>query len=248
MNIDILKPHSSHKTIYDTPSDIKSVWKDLYTSMEESGLLCPVIISDDNTIISGVRRWMIAKELGWKEIEVIVYNGDNNEIESLIVTSNSNREKSYAEKVNEVIHLLRVIGNRQGRRNLPENLRGSKYEIVAKKLGAGFSKENVTKISKIHKHDETNPNQKGKLLDLVKGGAPVDAVLKLIKGDAERDNDIQKVIIEEGKYTLINDDCITALSELKCSFIDMCFSSPPYFSQRFYNGLGSVRNPDNIGE
>jgi site-specific DNA-methyltransferase (adenine-specific) len=70
----------------------------------------------------------------------------------------------------------------------------------------------------------------------------------LIKGDVESDNDIKKVIIEDGKYTLINNDCIDALSDLNDSFIDMCFSSPPYFSLRFYNGLGSVRNPDNIGE
>ena len=248
MNINRLKPHPSHKSIYTTPNDIKSAWKDLYTSMEESGLLCPLIVSGKNIIISGVRRWMVAKELRWKEIDTVVYNGEVSDIEMLIVTSNSNREKSHEEKVNEVIHLEKVLGNRQGKRNLPESERGSKYEIVAKKLGAGFSKENVAKIVKIHQHDELNPNEKGKFLDLVKGGAPVDAVYKLIKGDTGRDNDIQKVIKEEGKYTLINNDCITALSELESSFIDMCFTSPPYFSQRFYNGLGSVRNSENIGE
>lgn len=248
MNISRLTPHPSHKAIYTTPNDIKSVWKDLYSSMAESGLLCPVIVSGDNIIISGVRRWMIAKELGWKEIEVTVYSGDNSEIESLIVTSNSNREKTYAEKINEVIHLLNVLGSRQGKRNLPESEKGSKYEIVAKKLGAGFSKENVAKISKIYQHDKKNPDQKGNFLDLVKGGASVDSVSKLIKGESERDDDIKNVIIKEGKYTLIHNDCIKALTEMKNSFIDMCFTSPPYFSQRFYDGVGSVRNSSNIGE
>ena len=248
MNINGLKPHPSHKAIYSTPNDIKSVWKDLYSSMEESGLLSPLIVSDDNIIVSGVRRWLVAKELGWKEIEVRVYSGNNTEIESLIVTSNSNREKSYAEKINEVIHLLNVMGNRQGRKNLPENEKGSKYEVVAKKLGTGFSRENVAKISKIYQHEKNNPNQKGKFLDLVKGGAPVDAVLKLINGDTQRDNDIKNIIIKEGKYTLINNDCVTALTEMNNSFIDMCFTSPPYFSQRLYNGIGSVRNSANIGE
>jgi site-specific DNA-methyltransferase (adenine-specific) len=248
MNISRLTPHPSHKAIYTTPNDIKSVWKDLYSSMKESGLLCPIIISDDNIIISGVRRWMVAKELGWEEIKVIAYSGDKRAIESLIVTSNSNREKSYEEKINEVIHLLNVMGNRQGRRNLPENEKGCKYEVVAKKLGAGFSRENVAKISKIYQHDKKNPDQKGKFIDLVKGGASVDAVSKLIMRESERDDDIKNVIIKEGKYTLINNDCIKALTEMKDSFIDMSFSSPPFFYQRLYNGLGSERNPENIGE
>jgi site-specific DNA-methyltransferase (adenine-specific) len=248
MNITKLTPHPSHKRIYNTPTDIKKDWKDLYSSMEESGLLCPLIVSEDNIIISGVRRWLVAKELNWEEIDVVVYRGDKGEIESLIVTSNSNREKSYAEKINEVIHLLDAIGNRQGRRDLPESEKGSKYEIVARKLGAGFSKENVSKISKIHQYDKNNPNNKEKFIDLVKGGAPVDAVMKLIKGEKDQINDINEVIIREGRYKLINNDCMTTLNEIKDSFIDMCFTSPPYYCQRYYNEVGSGRNPNNIGE
>lgn len=246
--INNLNPHPTHQSIYTTPSDIKSEWKDLYSGMKENGLLNPIIITQDNIIVSGVRRWLVAKELGWVDIDVIPYNGIQDDIEMLIVTSNANREKTYSEKVNEAIHLLNVLGNRQGRRNLPENEKGSKYEIIADKLGAGFSKDNISKISKILKHDKSNTNQENKFIDLLKKGAPIDAVVKLINNDTQKENDIEKIIIKEGKYTLINNDCVNALSKLKDSFIDMCLTSPPYFNLRLYNGVDSVRNPNNIGE
>jgi site-specific DNA-methyltransferase (adenine-specific)/site-specific DNA-methyltransferase (cytosine-N4-specific) len=246
--INNLNPHPTHQSIYTTPSDIKSEWKDLYSGMKENGLLNPIIVSQDNIIVSGVRRWLVAKELGWVDIDVIPYNGIQDDIEMLIVTSNANREKTYSEKVNEAIHLLNILGNRQGRRNLPENEKGSKYEIIAEKLGAGFSKDNISKISKILKHDKSNPNQENKFIDLLKKGAPIDAVVKLINNDTQKENDIENIIIKEGKYTLINNDCINGLSELKDSFIDMCFTSPPYFNLRLYYGIDSVRNPNNIGE
>lgn len=246
--INDLKPHPLHKAIYTTPKDIKSAWGDLYSTMEESGLLCPVIVSKDNTIISGVRRWMIAKELGWKVIDVSVYKGKKEEIENLIITSNSNREKTYAEKVNEALHLLKMIGNRQGHRNLSEDEKGSRYAIVAKKMGAGFSKDNVSKIARIQNHDENNPKQLKKLLDLVKEGVSVDSVFKFMDEQKNQNTDIETIIKIEKEYTLINGDSKIELDKMNQGEIDMCFSSFPYWRQRLYQ-VGEKKNQvENWGE
>jgi DNA modification methylase len=243
MKINELQPHPSHKSIYTTPGDIKSAWRDSYESMERDGQMQPLLVTGDGTIISGVRRWMVAKELGWEEIEVKVFEGDNREIELLLVSSNSNREKTYAEKINEVVHLLEVIGDRQGKRNLPEHLKGCKYELVSKKYGAGFSKDNVFKIAQIVEYDKLNPSEKK--LDQLKQGVSVDSVFRSLNSKDNK-NDIKKIMEKLGKYTLINKDCNRALiKDIKDGSIALCFTSPPYWSLRLYDG---EKKEGNLGE
>jgi len=48
----------------------------LADSMEAFGLLQPISIMEDYTIIEGHRRWAAAKQLGWKEIEANVFPAD----------------------------------------------------------------------------------------------------------------------------------------------------------------------------
>ena len=56
--INELKPHPIHQSIYITPSNIKSEWKDLYSGMKESGLLNPIIVTKDN-IPKIMTVWMV---------------------------------------------------------------------------------------------------------------------------------------------------------------------------------------------
>ena len=242
LNPNDVQPHPSHKGIYETPADIKSSWKDLYSGMGNNGLLNPILITEDNLIISGVRRWMVAKELGWKKIEVKRFTGAQDEAEMIIVSSNANREKTHAEKLNEAIHLLEVIGHRQGRKDLSESEKGSKYELVADRLGAGFSKDNVFKIAKVVEYDKLKPSEKK--LDEIKQGASVDSVFRTLNSGVNEKN-IDQIIKEEGKYTLINDDCNHALSDITDGSISLCFVSPPYYDHRLYDG---EKVEGNIGE
>src|SRR5580765_448363 len=48
----------------------------LADSMDLIGLLQPITITKDYVIIEGHRRWAAAKQLGWKEIEANVMEGD----------------------------------------------------------------------------------------------------------------------------------------------------------------------------
>jgi DNA modification methylase len=244
MKIHTLKPHPKHQRIYSNPKEIHIEWKQLYESMKRDGQMQPLLVTGDGTIISGMRRFLVAKELGWEEIEVKVFEGDNREIELLLVSSNSNREKTYAEKINEVVHLLEVIGNRQGKRNLPEHLKGCKYELVSKKYGAGFSKDNVIKIAKIYEHDKKSNTQEKKL-DLLKQGVSVDPIYRSLNS-RENENDIEKQMEGIRNCKLINKDCNEALiKDIEDGSISLIFTSPPYYSLRRYDG---EKKEGNLGE
>ena len=61
MQTDILslKPHPLNSKIYSNGNT-----EDLETSIQENGLLDPIVITKDNTIISGHRRWNACKNIG----------------------------------------------------------------------------------------------------------------------------------------------------------------------------------------
>lgn len=247
IRINNLKPHPKHSEIYQTPKDIRSEWKDLFTSIEENGMMQPLIISQDNTIISGHRRWKVVNELGWDEVKVEKINVDEEKFNSMLVQLNTNREKTHAEKINEVLFLLKVIPKRQGQ-TLSEDEKGGRLTIIAKKLGKGFSRENISKIEKIKIADDEKRNPEVSLTNMLREGVSIHSVFNLVENKKEKENDIEKIISKEGRYTLINKDCSNALDEMKDASIQMCLSSPPFVGLRLYNGIGSLRNPNNIGE
>ena len=233
IRINNLKPHPKHSEIYQTPKDIRSEWKDLFTSIEENGMMQPIIISQDNTIISGHRRWMVAKNLSWNEVKVEKINVDEEKFNSMLVQLNTNREKTLAEKINEVLFLLKVIPKRQGQ-TLSEDEKGGRLTIIAKKLGKGFSRENISKIEKIEKADINKVGGNTSLIELLKNGGSIDSVFLMIGGHKNEKDDIEKIITEDGKYKLINGDSKLELDKIERNSIDMCFTSFPYWRQRNY--------------
>lgn len=66
---------------YNPPNRIEEErTKKLRASMEEIGLLYPILVTEKNEIIDGHRRVAVAKRLGWKTIAVIVATGDRDRI------------------------------------------------------------------------------------------------------------------------------------------------------------------------
>ena len=58
---------------------------DLVNSIGEVGLLQPLVVTPDNTIISGHRRFKAIQSLGWTEVECDVKDIPNDEIDVHIV-------------------------------------------------------------------------------------------------------------------------------------------------------------------
>ncbi len=60
----------------------------------------PIVVTPDDEIIDGVKRWKAAKALGWQEIPVVVRNYDDVEAEKWAVLRNNDyREMTFSQKV-----------------------------------------------------------------------------------------------------------------------------------------------------
>jgi len=86
----------------------------LVESMEMNELLEPIVVTSDKFIVSGFRRYLVAKFLGWEEIEVIV--GDNEET-SPEFTGLPQRNKSR-EVLSEIQQLYQNYTKTQGNINI----------------------------------------------------------------------------------------------------------------------------------
>ena len=90
-----IQPHPKNSEIYDL-SNIE----DLVKSIEEVGLLQPLIINKKNQILSGHRRYQAIKILGWDEVEVEVRDIIDEETD-LYLKYNKQRIKSNKEVLSE---------------------------------------------------------------------------------------------------------------------------------------------------
>ena len=146
-----LRKHPSYAQIYAAKSPQFDL---LVSSIEDTGkLLEPIVITSDNIIISGVQRWLAYQELGRELIPAIIYdNADDIDMVSLIISFNQYRSKSTLEKWNEIQHLKKRFGKRQGQRtDLMEDSsshdRFTTRAFIAKHMG--ISEGNIHKIEKV---------------------------------------------------------------------------------------------------
>ena len=72
---------------------------DLVNSIGEVGLLQPIVMTSDNTIVSGHRRFKAIQSLGWTEVEVEVKEVDDDSIPLYIVLFNQSRYKVASELI-----------------------------------------------------------------------------------------------------------------------------------------------------
>ena len=108
-----LKPHPLNNKIYSNGNT-----EDLEVSIQENGLLDPIIISKDNTIISGHRRWNACKNIGLENVNVRVENFQDETI--ALVELNRYRQKTATELLNEVF-LLEKEYSKKVKRGRPKN-------------------------------------------------------------------------------------------------------------------------------
>ncbi len=62
----------------------------LKESIREVGLLNPVIVNENNELISGFRRFEACRQLGWQEIEVIVLETSDDDVKKLEIEYHEN--------------------------------------------------------------------------------------------------------------------------------------------------------------
>jgi protein gp37 len=86
---------------------------DLVDSIRHRGILDPLVIREDNTILSGHRRCVAAKALGLDRVPVrVVAFDDQADEEEALIEWNRQREKTFDQKMRESKCLERIIAAR----------------------------------------------------------------------------------------------------------------------------------------
>ena len=153
-----LNPHPRNAGIYGSENV-----SDLVALIKERGhIVNSLVVNQDNTIISGHRRWMAAKELGYPTVpcEVIAFDSEDDELEAL-VHYNASREKTFEARVRESMALEAVYSAKAEKRKLGnlkqnntemdnlttseesvenEDIKGATRDVVAKKAGISSGK------------------------------------------------------------------------------------------------------------
>ncbi len=123
-------------------------------SIRSKGILNPLLIAPDGTIISGHRRLVAAKRVGLADVPVVVFgSADDLDILEALIESNRQRHKSNEQFGREATVMLELEGERANRRKAvrsPERLHvqnsahvnetGQARQIVADKLGVSHPK------------------------------------------------------------------------------------------------------------
>lgn len=141
MRLDTLLAHPDNQRIYQD-TDLS----DLKQSLENYGQLEPIVITKSNRIISGHRRFMAMKELGWEECEVRIVEPDNEII--ALIEHNRHRQKTAQDIINEAKYLSqelrKVVGRgRNARQTGDERNKGKRLRLVnelAERLGVGTTR------------------------------------------------------------------------------------------------------------
>ena len=93
VSVDKIKPHPLNGKIY-ALSNID----DLVASIEEQGLLTPLVINQNYFCLSGHRRLEACRLLGIKKVEVTQVTTTEDEVPLLLIHANKQRVKTYSEK------------------------------------------------------------------------------------------------------------------------------------------------------
>ena len=154
MKVAQLKPHQFNLRIYGH----EEIPTDFIESVIEKGILVPLAIKQDGTIISGHRRWQTAKTIGLETVpvEIVHFESELDEQEA-IIQFNKQREKTFSQKMAEA-EQLEVIAKeraraRQGARTdiketFPECAKGQTRDKVASAIGIGSGRtyDKATKV------------------------------------------------------------------------------------------------------
>ena len=239
VNVSKLKHHPLNTEIY-----LLSSVQDLIISIEEVGLLQPLVVNKKYEVLSGNRRLEAIRSLSWKKVNVELINPEQDEESNLIVHYNKQRVKSCRELLNEVFILLPGFEVGRGKRtdltSVPQNTSGKARDKIADTIGISSSQ-----IGKLLFIQKTDPHYI-KLID--DGHLTVSqAYLTVQRQKNQQDslNENPDSAIENTKDFRFYNKSSHHMSEIKNNTASLIFTSPPYWNKRNYvkdGGLGNEKS------
>ena len=225
IEVSSLTHHPRNKEIY-----VLSNIDDLIASINQLGLLQPLVIDQFNQVISGNRRLSAIRELGWNKVDVEVVDVPDEDILSVLIAYNKQRIKTCKEMLNEAKILLSLHEGRQGKRN---DLLTCDTEIISGKTrdyvgdAVGVSGSQIQKLLYIELAQAS-------LIDCIDKG---EISVKQAYGQARQLNLSLKArpipvpanALAAGSCSIITGDCEKVLPSLCAeSSFDACITDPPY--------------------
>lgn len=233
-----LKHHPLNKHIYGL-NDIQ----DLSKNIKEVGLLQPLVIDQNNQIISGNRRFEAIKKLKWKQVPVIRTTIKPVDVPLLLISYNKQRVKSIQEIVNEINTLKKYYLKGQGYRsdkNTYANVgRSTTREKISNEIG--ISSGNFQKIMLISKYDNSIISliDKG-VLTINQAYLQIQRILKERKSKTTSKRFVSD--LKEKENIKIYKKSSYNMSEIENGEIQTIFTSPPYWNKRVYKKGGGLGN------
>lgn len=247
MRVGQLRPHPLNSEIYGSDG----MTPDFLASVQENGILVPLAIKADGTIISGHRRWQAAQECGLSKVpvHVVEFPSDIEERQALL-DFNKQRDKTFSQRMAEAVELeaiekerakvRRKAGLKQGNKQPVGQKsveRGRTDELVASAVGIG-SRDTFRKAKSIYKATKcSDPDVRAVAIREMK---KLDAVTTTINdawqtvGKAERRRERQKRRREaiknlppvEERYQVLCGDIGEVYKTLPQ--VDAIITDPPY--------------------
>lgn len=124
-----LSLHPVNKRVYGS-----SKYEYLSESIAEKGVYEAILITNNNLIINGGRRWKVAKILGLEEVPVVVFPSDDElDIKEAVVHCNKQREKEPFMKCEEATVLIEVEEERARIRRAEAAVRASQQAAAMRR-------------------------------------------------------------------------------------------------------------------
>ncbi len=125
-SLNSLKEHPLNQKIYGDSECSK-----LIESIKNSGVLVPLSVKQDGTIISGHRRFKAAKAIGLESVPVVIVEFTDNLAEKqAIIEHNRQREKTLSQKMREAEEIEALEAKLAERRRLANLKQGDKTPEV----------------------------------------------------------------------------------------------------------------------
>lgn len=238
-----LTPNSHSARLYGEFSITNDEDKALFTSISVNGILEPLIINSKNEIISGVRRYIVAKMFrSIKKVQVHVV--DVKEVSELdVVEHNLQRAKNEVQLVYAYQLVREKLGSKQGAKlNAESKKQLEKITSFVRNEISDSKKKRVISSVKILK--QLNPDMEvseiwSELSEMVDNGAKVNTILKNLEAQkAKLQNTELSSNYDEYQhecFKIIQGDALTAYKQIDDNSIDNLTTSPPYWDFRFYD-------------
>lgn len=213
LNINELKPHPRNNEFFDDMTG--DAWEAFKESIKTSGIIEPIVVTKDMTIISGHQRYKAAKELGIKMIPIRIREDliDEDKKLKVLLAANFGRSKNDDAKQRKVaVEYVRLCGYKNGeigknRSQLSQSGNPEKLTLdqIANQLGT--SNTNLTRALSIERNLTESMKE---LLDtgVISKTVASDVITSLSKDEQEeliKSMDITKKITQKEVQQYINE-------------------------------------------